>query len=66
MSKKIIPINKKEQLNNRIKKMEPLGPPAGGLGGVAKIIKKRSLTESIETIFIVNEFLITTIRIDLS
>ena len=46
--------------------MEPLGPPAGGLGGVAKIHKKTSLTESIETILIVNEFVITIIRIDLS
>ena len=37
--------------------MEPLGPPAGGLGGVAKIHKKTSLTESLKTIPSVNEFL---------
>ena len=45
--------------------MEPLGPPAGGRGGVAKIHKKSSLTESLKTISSVNEFLKTIITIDL-
>ena len=45
--------------------MEPLGPPAGGLGGVAKIHKKLSLTESLKTISSVNELLITLITIAL-
>ena len=45
--------------------MEPLGPPAGGRGGVAKNHKKSSLTESIGAIKLVNEFLETFITIDL-
>ena len=44
--------------------MAPLGPPAGGLGGVAKIHKKTSLTESLKTISSVNEFLETIITTD--
>ena len=45
--------------------MEPLGPPAGGRGGVAKIHKNNTTIDSVETIFIVNELLITLITIAL-
>ena len=49
----------------KVKRLSLWDLPQGGLGGVAKIHKKSSLTESLKTIPSVNEFLKTIITIDL-